>query len=201
MRTTINLATQPYEDVRSFTMRWGLLLTMLAIVTAGAVYMTYGGWRSAQGVAKGIAHERSEMARMDREIAGAQAILNQSPNKMVRDQSAFLNELIARKAFSWTRVFSDLERLIPPRLHVISITPELDEQNQLGLKMTVAGDSRERVIELLHRMEASKEFKSPQLIAESVEQSTVPSSAGRAQQFQITAVYVPASVATRAEGD
>jgi type IV pilus assembly protein PilN len=196
MRANINLATQPYEDVRSFATRWGVLLALLILATAGALYMTYTGWRNTQEYARGISHEKLEMARMDREIAGAQSILNQPANKQVREQSAFLNELIARKAFSWTRVFSDLERLIPPKLHVISITPELDEQNQLEIKMTVAGDSRDRVIELLHRMEASKEFKSPMLAAESTEQS-----ANKGLQFQITAVYVPVNAQAQVEGD
>ena len=197
MRTTINLATQPYEDVRSFAARWSVLLLLLVVATGAAIYMTYTGWRNAQQYAKGIQREQTEMARMDREIAGAQAILNQPHNKIVREQSAFLNELIARKAFSWTRVFSDLERLIPPRLHVISITPELDDQNQLLLKMTVAGDSRDRVIELLRRMEGSREFRTPQVVNE---QPATQGAAGL--QFQINAVYVPANAAQQpAEGD
>ena len=181
--------------MRSFATRWAVLLLLLILATAAAIYWTYTGWRSTQGYARGIAHEKSEMERMDREIAGAQSILNQPANKQVREQYGFLTEIIARKAFSWTRVFSDLERLIPPKLHVISITPELDEQKQLALKMTVAGDSRDRVIELLHRMETSKEFRSPELRAED------PPQPGKPLQFQITAVYVPAAAQAQAEGD
>jgi type IV pilus assembly protein PilN len=188
MRTNINLATQPYEDVRSFATRWSVLLLLLALATAGAIYFTYTGWRAAQTYTKDIERENAEMARMDREIAGANAILNQPQNRVIREQSAFLNELIARKAFSWTRVFSDLERLMPPRLHVISIVPELDEQNQLKLKMSVAGD-RDRMLELLHRMEGSKEFQKPVLDSESHEQKGL--------QFQISAIYVPLTATPR----
>ena len=189
MRININLATQPYEDVRSFATRLGLLVGLLVIVTGGLVFATFSGWRNTRDVVQNIDQHKAQMAAMDKEISAGQSILNRPENKAVRDQSAFLNELIARKTFSWTRVFADLEKMMPPRVHVISIQPELDEQNQLELKMTVAGDSRDKIIELLHRMEGSKQFRAPQLTAESAEQSS------RGLQFQITAIYVPVSLA------
>jgi len=40
---------------------------------------------------------------------------------------------------------------MPARVHLVSIRPELDEDNQLLLKMVVAGDSRERAIDLARR--------------------------------------------------
>ena len=189
MRININLATQPYEDVRSFATRLGLLVGLLVIVTGGLVFATFSGWRNTRDVVQNIDQHKAQMAAMDKEISAGQSILNRPENKAVRDQSAFLNELIARKTFSWTRVFADLEKMMPPRVHVISIQPELDEQNQLELKMTVAGDSRDKIIELLHRMEGSKQFRAPQLTAESAEQSS------RGLQFQITAIYLPVSLA------
>ena len=69
-----------------------------------------------------------------------------------------MNEVIERKAFSWTRVLESLEKVMPPRVHVVAINPELDEDNQLALKMRVAGDSRDRAIELARRMEQSQEI-------------------------------------------
>ena len=184
MRMSINLATRPYEDLRSFFLRWGVLLAVMLAITAALVYKGFDGWRHTRDVGHSIAEKETAMSRMDREINSAQVTLNQPNNKTLRDQSEFLNELIARKAFSWTQVFSNLEQMMPARLHVVSIQPELDEQNQLELKMTVSGDSRERVVELLRKMEESEQFRAPQLSSESVEQQ------GR-MNFQITALYVP----------
>jgi len=188
MRISINLATRPYEDLRSFFLRWGVLLAVMLAITAALVYKGFDGWRHTRDVGHSIAEKETAMSRMDREINSAQVTLNQPNNKTLRDQSEFLNELIARKAFSWTQVFSNLEQMMPARLHVVSIQPELDEQNQLELKMTVSGDSRERVVELLRNMEESEQFRAPQLSSESVEQQ------GR-MNFQITALYVPHAAA------
>ena len=188
MRISINLATRPYEDLRSFFLRWGVLLAVMLAITAALVYKGFDGWRHTRDVGHSIAEKETAMSRMDPEINSAQVTLNQPNNKTLRDQSEFLNELIARKAFSWTQVFSNLEQMMPARLHVVSIQPELDEQNQLELKMTVSGDSRERVVELLRNMEESEQFRAPQLSSESVEQQ------GR-MNFQITALYVPHAAA------
>jgi hypothetical protein len=85
-----------------------------------------------------------EIAQRDRTRQQAEDFLNRPENRTTRDQSQFLNELIERKSFSWTRVLEDLEKVMPARVHLVSIHPELDEDNQLTLKMLVAGDSRDR---------------------------------------------------------
>ena len=75
-----------------------------------------------------------------------------------RDRSQFLNDLFQRKAFSWTKAFENLEQVMPPRLHVISIHPELSPDNELEIKLIVAGDSREHALDLVSKMEASQHF-------------------------------------------
>jgi hypothetical protein len=49
---------------------------------------------------------------------------------------------------------------------VVSLRPELNEQNQMQLEMKVAGDTRAAAVELVHRMEGSKHFQSAQLVQE-----------------------------------
>src|ERR1035441_8363447 len=56
-----------------------------------------------------IAQLQQRIAERDREREQDQAILDLAANRSTRDESQFLNGLIQRKAFSWTRVFEDLE--------------------------------------------------------------------------------------------
>ncbi len=67
--------------------------------------------------------------------------LNQPQNREVADQSAFLNNLFARKALSWTRVFTEMEKLMPANIHVVSMKPEFNRENQLVLHVVVADHS------------------------------------------------------------
>ena len=91
-----------------------------------------------------IAVAQQEIASLDAEKAQALAILNQPQNRDVADQSQFLNDLFARKALSWTRVFTEMERLMPPNIHVVSMKPEFNRDNQLVLHVVVVTSARDK---------------------------------------------------------
>jgi hypothetical protein len=76
---------------------------------------------------------------------------------------------------------------MPPRVHLIAISQEPDEDNRLGLKMSVAGDSRDRVEELVRRMEDSNRFAQPKVTGEHLLQTIT----GDNEQFDMEAFYVP----------
>ena len=189
MRTRINLATQPYEDVRRFYLQWGGLLLLLAVITGLLISLVVRSHDASRDIAKRVAQERSQIAEIDRERAAAEAILNRPENRDVRDKSRFLNALIARKAFSWTQVFSDLEKIVPPRVRVVSIHPDVNTQDQLEIHIDAIGDSRDKAIELVRRMEESPSFRQPEVRTERSESGTAPGASG--VEFTVVAQYVP----------
>jgi Tfp pilus assembly protein PilN len=189
MRLDINLANQPYEDARQFWVRWGGAVGAAGVLTLVLLTLTVTGWVNARRDRDAMAEKRALIADRDRIRADAETFLNRPENRSTRDQSQFLNELIERKAFSWTRVLESLEKVMPPRVHLVSINPELDDQNQLALKMTVAGESRDRAIELERRMEESRRFAQPFITSESPVQAANGSS--DTERIEILAIYIP----------
>jgi type IV pilus assembly protein PilN len=187
MRLDINLATRPYEDARKFWGRWGLGVGLVGILTLLLLSFTVNEWRNAGKDRQEIAGLQAQIAERDRERTQDQAVLDQPANRSTRDQSQFVNGLIQRKSFSWTRVFEDLEQVMPPNLHVVSLRPELNEQNQIQLDMKVAGDNRSASIELVHRMEGSKHFQGAQLMSESQEGGN----GSNVVVASVIAIYVP----------
>src|ERR1700686_1189152 len=194
MRLDINLASQPYEDARQFWVRWGTAVGAVAVLTLVLLALDVTGWMNARRDRAAIAEKRAMIADRDQLRANAERILSLPQNRSTRDQSQFLNELIERKAFSWTRVLENLEKVMPPRVHLMSINPQLDEDNQLGLKMTVAGDSRDRAIELARRMEESRRFSQTNIVSERSERSTT----GDTELFDIVAYYIPETLSASA---
>lgn len=185
MRLDINLATRPYEDAREFWSRWGIGVGALGVVTFVLLTFAVHGWVKAGRDRHTIRQLEQQIAERDREKAEAQAFLERDINRATRDQSQFLNGLIQRKAFSWTRVFEDLERVMPSNLHVVSLKPELNDQNQLQLEMKVAADNRAGAVDLVHRMEGSKHFLGAQLASEQSLEN------GTGVTATIVAEYVP----------
>jgi type IV pilus assembly protein PilN len=188
MRLDINLASQPYEDARQFWLRWGTATAMAGILSAALLFTTVTGWLDARRDHERISKFRDQIAERDRERSKAESFLNLPVNRSTRDKSQFINALIERKAFSWTKVFEELERVMPPRLHVVSIQPELTADNQLELKMVVAGESSERALDLVKRMEGSEHFQQTRVNETREQTSHIP---GDNVQFDISALYVP----------
>jgi len=148
--------------------------------------LTVNDWTKAGRDRHEIARLQQQIAERDQERAQAQAFLDLAANRSTRDQSQFLNGLIQRKSFSWTRVFEDLEQVMPPNLHVASLRPGLNEQNQMELEMHVAGDTRAAAVELVHRMEGSKHFQGAQLV-----QEVQGGESGSNITASVVAIYVP----------
>ncbi|MBZ5567806.1 MAG: hypothetical protein LAN64_08140 [Acidobacteriia bacterium] len=201
MKFKINLASQPYENAQRFFLLWGAALLAATLFTAALVYGAVAGWRHTHAVNQRIAVEKSTLEKLNRLEQQDLAVLNKPGNREVRDKSQVLNSLILRKEFSWTLIFADLERLVPTRLHVISIAPQLDINNEIEIHMVVAGDSRDKAIELVQNMEKSREFRHAQVLSE----SSTARQGGGAQpgdtvQFEITAQYVPVAAAAQEGG-
>jgi len=195
MRLDINLATRPYEDARQFWMRWGLGVGALGLATVVLIAFAIHGWIEAGHDRRTIRGLQRQIAERDDERARAQSYLNLEMNRSTRDESQFLNSLIQRKAFSWTRVFEDLEKVMPPSLHVVSLKPALNDGDQLELEMKVAGENRAAVVDLVHRMEGSSHFQGPQLESETAEGGS--GSPGIGVSATISAIYVPETIRSR----
>jgi type IV pilus assembly protein PilN len=189
MRLDINLATRPYEDAREFWGRWGLGVGLLAVLTLFLLGWTMRSWQNAGRDRQNIAQLQAQIAERDRERIQAQAFLDMSTNRSTRDQSQFLNGLIQRKAFSWTRVFEELELVMPANLHVVSLRPELNDLGQMELEMRVVGDTRGAAVDLVQHMEGSKHFQRPQLV-----QETAASDKGASILATVDSIYIPDSI-------
>ena len=170
-----------------------MLLGALVLVTVGLLGYILHQRGTTRDVDQQISQARQELASLDDEKAQAQAILNQPQNRDVADQSAFLNNLFARKALSWTRVFSQMEKMMPANIHVVSMKPEFNRDNQLVLRLVVVTPSRDKAVELVKRMEGSPHFRTPRVEAENALGEGVGGVAGGNIQFEIAAVYVPFS--------
>ena len=199
MRIDINLASQPYHDSRQFWSYWGTGLILLSLVTALLVFLAATGFVRAGHDREQISKLKEKIAAYDREKSEAEAILNQPQNRALREQSRFLNTLFQRKAFSWTKVFEDLERVMPAHLHVVSINPgNNSSDNNLQIKLLVGGDSREQALDLVRKMESSNRFRQTRIESEKVESEN--QTGGDRVKFEIDALYTPTAEKNSASG-
>jgi type IV pilus assembly protein PilN len=189
MRFDINLASQPYQDARRFLWRWGVITLGVALATGGLVYAATSAFLSWRATNSNIRSLQQQIEARNREKAEDETVLDRAENRETRQRSQFLNSLIARKAFSWTEVFTDLEHIVPPRLSVLGIQPSVNEDNELELNLRVDSSSRDAAIELVRRLEQSPHFTQAVILSESLRTGQNQRAAG--WQYDIRAIYIP----------
>ncbi len=189
MRLNINLASQKYEDARAFYARWGTALGLLLLITIVLAALAWSSHSRSVQANQRIAELQKKITDLEREKTASEATLNLPENHDVREQSRFWNERILQRSFSWTQLFTDLERVMPNRAYVMSVSPVPTPEKGIKLKIVVAGETRDNANDLVKRMEQSARFRKTRIVAES---SQAASKGGPpVVQFDIEADYTP----------
>ena len=191
MRININLASQKYEDAGEFYARWGTALGLVLIVTLGLLFLSWHYYQLSAGARKRIDKLHERIAHLDQERAHGQAVLNRPENQDVRDQSRFWNDLIDQKLFSWTRLLSDLEKIMPKRAYLESVQPTITTDKRLQLRLMIAGEKLDDAIDLVKKMEHSEHFRGTYIGGETPAHSTTTGSAP-ISEFEVFTYYAPA---------
>ncbi len=159
MRIPINLASEPFPRDRAQVAASIAGSAVLTVLLAALVFAIVSG-RGRAGESRGQVDRLSkELSAINAEQAQLDGVLRQPANAFVLEQSLLLNTLVERKSVSWTKIFADLEGVLPPNVRLIQVRlPQIDSQNQVLLDMTVGAQSPAPVIELLKKLQESPRF-------------------------------------------
>lgn len=188
----LNIASQPFRRERAqLTGEFGLcgLLTISALFLAGMVWHSHAT----------VAHLRNSIDADSQTLASLQnqqqkftSVLARPENAQVFSNSAFLNQLIARRGLSWSRIFTDLDKVLPADIRLLAIRlPQIAEQdasgvNRVQLDMVVGTTQPAQFITLLKRLEEADNFGSTSVVS-----STPPTANGSDPYFKyrLTVAY------------
>lgn len=161
MTANINLASEPFRRDRPILIASAaigalLLLTLILLISLALIDR------------RSLRESRATLAQLNRQLAAVQneqkrvgAELRRPENSEVIERSVFLNTLLTRKGISWTKIFADLEKIVPSNVRVLAIRPQVDSRNQIYLDMTVGADAPQPVLGFLQKLETSDSFSTP----------------------------------------
>lgn len=162
MKIPINLASQPFRRDRAL-LAASIAVSVLLVATLGAlISIAMSDHRQMADVRADIVRLNARLRTLNDQQARLDTVLQKPENAEVLERSVFLNDLLARKGISWTRIFADLEKAVPHNVRIIQIHPAVDSQNRVTLDMQVGSESPESVIKLLQTM-AQAPFGRPDL--------------------------------------
>ena len=160
MRFPVNLASVPFRRDRPVLIG-SAVAALLLIGTLGLlISLSAAERKQTADTQTALARVNAQLVNIRQEQAKLDAQMRQPGYSAVLDRSVLFNALIARKSISWTRIFGDLETVLPPNVRVLALRPQVNAQNQLFLDLTVAADSPEPVIAFIVKLEGSDVFGS-----------------------------------------
>ena len=172
MEVRLNLATKPLESHRRFLVGANLSALVAAAVFLALGWHVYSVRKAATEVlarTERINEERTEYEGKRREL---ERYFKQKSIADIHDRAAFINGIIAVRSFNWTKMFMDLERILPGGVHIISIEPKQDS-GHVELTLTFGASSDDVKLQFMRALETSKQFSEVQIRSD-VEPTTSP---------------------------
>ncbi|HEY3705853.1 MAG TPA: hypothetical protein VGL22_12365 [Terracidiphilus sp.] len=195
MQITINLSSAPFLDVEPLIRRLRIVAISLGALTLCAVGLLV--YAHSQKKALQFEERRLDtaIARESEELSASRKLLEMPESVSVSNRAVALNSLFDEKSFSWTLLMKQFEGLVPPEVQLATIQPVRGKDGAIEIRMHVIGP-REKVIDLMHGIELSKNFTLPHVTAETAHnndarpnQRALALSASSVEEFDIEAGY------------
>lgn len=159
MRIPLNLASEPFRRDRPVVVAsigGCVLLTLLLLFLISTIVSERS---QAKATRESIAGLTRQLQLLTGEQSKFDGTLRIPENAEVLERSVMLNALIERKSISWTRIFADLEKVLPYNVRLINIRlPQVNSANQVTLDMIVGAQNPEPLQDLLKKLQASPLF-------------------------------------------
>jgi len=185
LRVPINLASEPFRRDRPLLVGSAALAVVLSLLLIYQVTAIVSERHQAADIRVAIDRQNTQLRAIAAQQAALNARLRRPENAEVLERSLFLNTLIERKAISWTKIFADLEKVMPYNVRLVSVRlPQVDSNNQVLLDMVVGAKEVGPILGLLKHLEDA-----PQFGPYSVQTSTPPSQTDPFYRYHVTVSY------------
>lgn len=155
MRGPLNLARRPFRNERLPTLLLAAGCAALVLVTARHALAIRDLLPGRVGDVEGkVVAVEQEIDRLRKESADLQRV--EAPPAALKEWAA-VKELVDRRTFSWTVLFSALEKALPPGVKLLSVAPRpVGETVELAL--AASGRSVEDALALLQSLQHQRAF-------------------------------------------
>ena len=183
----LNLSTRRFPAYRLVNVGLVVVLAVLLVLSVWQVngFLRYS--RLARGLSPTEVDARVEAEALGKRVAEVESRLDRPEATAKLNEIGFLNHLIARRNLSWTRLFADLERMVPNNVHLVNLRPDIGNTGAITLQIEVEGRSINDVSEFINRIERSPVFQNVTVSTEQKLQSTAQGDVN----VKLTTGYVP----------
>jgi hypothetical protein len=153
-----NLSTRPFYNERAVLAGIGLLAfltTALAAFNAAQILSLTS--RNGELVARAEADE-AKAAELREQARKTQQALDREEVDAVQAAAREANQLIDRRAFSWTTLFNQFEDTLPADVRILAVAPQLDRDGRMLVSVTVIARRDEDLDTFIDRLKGTGAF-------------------------------------------
>lgn len=186
MKIKLNLATSPLETHRRFLAGASLVGAAAGIALVLLGLHVYRTRVAEEEFRKQMAEVHAKTIELRRQNAVLEQFFARPENARLHDRAAFLNSLIDERSFNWTKMFMDLEKILPAGVRVVSISPKL-QKGQVEVKLIIGATGDESKLKFIRAMEQSENFSKVKVVGE---RPPAKAEGGERVQVELTALYL-----------
>lgn len=157
----LNLASRPYRD---YTPVYAVAI-VLALVTG---FLMINNIQTAYRYFVNTEETRGEIARVEAETAAetraAETLERSAEGINVRAlamETSYINAQIAERAFSWSNLLDNMERVLPRNVRLMTLNPDIQPDGDVRLTITARAKGSDGMVTMLRNMLGDPHFADP----------------------------------------
>jgi hypothetical protein len=154
----LNLAARPYRDYRPVYAVVVVLSLLTAFLMLNNVETYYRYIRETKSTRAKVAQVEAQ-ARIEKqkEDVAKQRVARLDLTRLDQ-QTRFINAKLTERAFSWSRLFDELESILADDVRLVSVSPNFNEEGPIDLQMDFEAKSGDGMVTTINRMNADPQF-------------------------------------------
>lgn len=154
----LNLAARPYRDYRPVYAVVVVLSLLTAFLMLNNVETYYRYIRETKTTRAKIAQVEAQTRTEKQKEESAKQRVAHLDLARLDQQTRFINAKLTERAFSWSRLFDELESILADDVRLVSVSPSFSETGPIQLQMDFEAKSGDGMITTINRMNADPQF-------------------------------------------
>lgn len=157
-RALVNLSLRPFRNDNLYRLIYASCAVVLVLASLSNPYLLgRHGWTllALRGELRAQRQALSELEERERALGRDLAAADSA---MLQKRADFTNTAILRRVFSWTRLFNELEKVVPPDVRLRSVRPVVDARGKVDVVLEGTARNFTHFVELEEALMISESF-------------------------------------------
>ena len=154
----LNLASRPYRDYRpvyAVVVAMSLITAFLMLNNVETYYRYTRDTHSTRAKIASIEAQTQKERELEQSV---QQRIKGLDLRRLSAQTRFVNAKLAERAFSWSRLFDELESILTDDVRLVSVSPSFSDEGPISLRMDFEAKSGDGMITTINRMNTDPQF-------------------------------------------